>query len=200
MSVRRRSSHPCVGLRPSYGTGWRQVVSLLLIPALLGCQGVYRFRLHSLPSGAAVSIDSEFKGTTPCNIRLARDSPLIKDHHITVTLHLPDGREVSRVLDLRDYETNRFAQIAGGVFAVPGLLLLALCALSSDDDGQWYDDSDDEDERLVVGLAGLGLLAAGALTFWLFGGDSADLEGHEVLILFDDPNEITPQPGREADL
>jgi len=168
----------------------------------MGCQSVYRFRCTCNPSPAGVVVGEEMMGETECEVKVPKDSDLIQDHKIAFRFCLPDGRERTKVVDLHDFKpSNPFAEFVAAPFMVMGGGVLLLAANSDDDD-------DDEDsswshhkekdkntgDRLVAGLAGVGVMGIGAGLYYLCGGKSGGMDVHEVHMDFNEPaNEQTPQ-------
>ena len=171
---------------------FKQTLCLFLVLLQVGCRGAYEFNLFTQPLDATVTINSQVYGVTPCEIKIPRDSELIKDHYITIAYALADGRRITKTYDLRDYESPYKLPIyIAGIIATPGVLLLLLTETDEDDQYSSFDKDDDDGQDREVQLIGLGLVGLGALIYYAFDGD---FEGYDILEIFDDVNDVAINP------
>jgi len=139
-----------------------------------------------------VQVGSKFHGQTPCEIKIPKDSVLIRDHFIDITYTLDDGRRMTKTYDLRNYEPpDKLGGYIAGIIMTPGFLLWSLTETSEDDRYSSFDKEDDTEDDREVRLIALGFIALGALVLYVFYDDVKGLEGYDVLETFDDVNDVT---------
>ena len=172
---------------------FRKFICIILSLCLFGCGRAYNLNLYTKPSGATVQIGSEAKGITPCNVKIPRDSDLIKDKHIDVTYKFDDGRELSKSYDLRKYEPpDEIANCLAAAIALPGVVLIGLTETDEDDQYTSFDKEDSDETDREIQLIALGLIGVGVLIYYVFGNDP-DIDGYDIYEIFDDGNIITSQ-------
>ncbi len=158
----------------------KKALCVLLVFMLVGCRSEYHLKLHSDPPGAAVIIESNRYGTTPCELEIPIDNELVRDGSLTVRYILPEGREVTQTYDLEQYKPpNTLAAVLVGVLAVPGVILIAIGAKDNDDDDDWPDDDDDENDYGLI-ASGAGLLVAAGLIMHIFDVKLEGLGGYDI--------------------
>ncbi len=160
-------------------------ICIILALMQVGCSSSYRLNLRTRPSGATVKIGEKTYGTTPCDIKIPRNSPAIKHHSIDVTYTLPSGNKLFQTYNLRKYESVReLPTIVAGIFALPGLLLISMTQTSEDDHYTSIDKDDSSKDDLNIILLGLGLIGVGALSYYILGGSIKGDEGYDILETF----------------
>lgn len=168
----------------------KQVVCLCLVLSQMGCRSVYRFHCTSYPSEAGVLVADEMMGETPCDVEIPRDSEMIEDGKIAFRFCLPDGGEKTKIVDLYDFEpSNPLAEFVAAPFFLVGggTFLLAINDDDKEEDSSWnHGDDEDAGDRLVAGLAGLGVAGIGAGLYCLLGGKFEAMKVHEVHISFNE--------------
>ena len=171
---------------------FKQTICLILVFLLSGCRSAYELNLYTQPSGATVQVGTKVHGETPCEIKIPKDSVLIRDHYIDITYSLPDGRRMTRTYDLRDYEPpSELPGHIATIIAVPGVLLLSLTETDEDDEFSPFDKEDDNETDREIQLIGLGFIVLAALVYYVFGGEARGAEGYDILETFDDVNDVT---------
>jgi len=134
---------------------FKQTICLILVFLLSGCRSAYELNLYTQPSGASVQVGSKFHGQTPCEIKIPKDSVLIRDHFIDITYTLDDGRRMTKTYDLRNYEPpDKLGGYIAGIIMTPGFLLWSLTETSEDDRYSSFDKEDDTEDDREVRLSG----------------------------------------------
>ncbi len=176
-----------------HGKVYKKAVSIFLIFSLTGCGNNYVLNLYSKPSGARVQIGPDIEGRTPCNVEIPKNSSLIKHHRIEIKYTLEDGREFTKTYDLRKYEpSSGLAEGGAAVFAGPGVFLLWIASSDEHEECRSFDEEVDEhSQRLLVGLAGLGLIGFGYLTYLALGGESSAKYEYDIYETFEEANDIS---------
>ena len=170
----------------------KQAVCLILVFMQVGCKGVYHLKLYTQPSGATVQAGTKVHGETPCVLKIPKDSVLIQDHFIDITYTLPDGRQLIRTYDLRNYEPpSELPAFVGGMIILPGLLLWSLTETDEDDPYSPFDKEDNKEDDREIRLVALGLIGLGALVYYVLGGEARGAEGYDILETFEDVNEAS---------
>jgi hypothetical protein len=183
----------------------RGVVCTLLVLPQFGCQGVYRFRCTSKPSGAGVLVGEEVLGETACNIRIPKKSKLIRDGKIELTFCLSDGRERTQILNLHKFKpTNPIAEVVAAPFLLAGVGLLALALNGGDsEDSSLADENESENVggRVLTAVLGLGVVGIGVGVYALLGGHPDSLNDYPVRVDFTEPpsgdQPVLPPPRQE---
>ena len=171
---------------------FKQTICLILVFLLSGCRSAYELNLYTQPSGATVQVGTKVHGETPCEIKIPKDSVLIRDHYIDITYSLPDGRRMTRTYDLRDYEPpSELPGYIAGIIALPGIVLISLTETDEDDEFSPFDKEDDDEDDREIQLIALGFIGLAALVYYVFGGEARGAEGYDILETFDDVNDVT---------
>jgi hypothetical protein len=169
----------------------KKALCLILIFLQAGCGSNYQLNLHTRPSGATVKVGSNFFGETPCKIKIPKDSVLIRDHYLDITYSFPDGRQMTKTYDLRNYKPpNELPAWIAATFIIPGLLVFSLTETDEDDKFSPFDEDDDTAYERNVKLIALGSIGLGALVFYVFYGDTQGLTGYDIHEKFDDANDV----------
>ncbi len=172
----------------------RSVICVMLVLSQVGCRSVYRFRCTCNRPVAGVVICEEMVGETPCSVEIPRDSDWIQDDRIEFTFCLPDGREKKEIVDLHGLKpSNPAAEIVAAPFLLTGAIMLLLATDEDDDEedsgfaSHEHEEKDDDGDKLLTGLAGVGMAVTGMGLYHLLGGDSDSLAPREVHADFDEP-------------
>lgn len=165
----------------------KPVVCLCLVLSQMGCRSVHRFHCTSYPSEAGVLVADEMMGETLCDVMIPKDSDAIQDGKVEFVFCLPDGRKKAKVVDLHGFKpSNPAAELAAAPFVLGGVLLLGIAFNDDDDSSSATHEGDDENDRLVTGLAGAGSLGIGAGLYYLLGGASKGTRVHTVDVNFNE--------------
>jgi hypothetical protein len=172
-------------LKKMYRRIVKPFICVILALMQVGCSSSYRLNLRTRPSGATVQIGEKVYGTTPCDIKLPKNSPVIKHHSVDVTYTLPSGNKLFQTYNLRKYKpANELPGLICSVFAVPGLLLIAMTQSSEDDQYASIDKDDSVSHDLQIILIGVGLIGIGGLAYYILGGSIKGDEGYDILESF----------------
>ncbi|MEN6334996.1 MAG: YitT family protein, partial [Phycisphaerales bacterium] len=133
-------------------------------------------------------------GETECEVKIPKDSDLIQDHKIAFRFCLPDGQERTKVVDLHGLKpSNPLAEFVAAPFMLAGGGVLLVAAASDDDEDEDFSSSHHKEkdkntgDRLVAGLAGVGVMGIGAGLYYLCGGKTGGMDVHEVHMDFNEP-------------
>jgi hypothetical protein len=169
---------------------------VILVLTQVGCRSVYRFHCTSRPFPAGVLIGQDMMGETPCDVAIPKNSDYIRDGKIVFTFCLPDGPEKTHTVDLHDLKASSpLAETVSAPLVLTGLALISSSGKDDEDketDHPWAkDEKEKHRNNLNMGLVGFGVAGAGAGVFHLLGGDEASLNGYEIRVDFNEPEQVS---------
>lgn len=178
--------------------GLKKGLCIGLILALVGCRSDYHLNLHSEPPGAAVIIEQNRYGTTPCELEIPTDNELVRDGSLTVRYVLPDGRGTTVTYDLDQYKPpNVLGAAAVAIFGIPGVVLICL-GDTDDDDDSWPDDDDDDDYGMIA--AGAGLLAVAIGIMYAFDVNMDGFGGYDIHVTLPEAGNVPTEPNQPSEM